>query len=125
MTLRFDHLGLISDSAEKNQDLAGLLLSRARPGEEVSGDAAEGYAEVKAGAITIALHRGAMIDDVAPLGGTLLQFSSDDVQADIEVSPRPRRQDRPGAHHHRLGNHLRLRRRAPQGVLVELFSENS
>jgi predicted enzyme related to lactoylglutathione lyase len=83
MTLRFDHLGLISDSAEKNKDLADFFSEVL--GLEVSGDAAEGYAEVKAGAITIALHRGAMVDDVAPLGGTLLQFTSDDVRADVEA----------------------------------------
>ena len=61
MNLRFDHLGL-----------------------EISGNAGEGYAEVKAGATTIALHARAMIDDFGPHGGTLLQFSSDDVRADIE-----------------------------------------
>jgi predicted enzyme related to lactoylglutathione lyase len=82
MTLRFDHLGLLSDTTEKNQDLADFFSGVL--GLEVSGDASEGYAEVKAGAITIALHRGSMMDDVTPHGGTLLQFSSDDVHADIE-----------------------------------------
>jgi predicted enzyme related to lactoylglutathione lyase len=53
-------------------------------GLEISGNAAEGYAEVKAGAMTIALHTGAMVDDFGSHGGTLLQFSSDDVRADIE-----------------------------------------
>jgi predicted enzyme related to lactoylglutathione lyase len=82
MTLRFDHLGLLSDTAEKNQDLADFFAGIL--GLEVSGNAAEGYAEVKAGTITIALHHGAMIDAVTPHGGTLLQFSSDDVRRDIE-----------------------------------------
>ena len=122
MTLRFDHLGLISDTVEKNQDLADFF-SRVL-GLEVSGDAAEGYAEVKAGAITIGLHRGAMTDDVAPLGGTLLQFSSDDVQADIEairarggkIALEPTTTDWGTTSAYVAG---------PHGVLVELFSENS
>jgi lactoylglutathione lyase len=51
---------------------------------EVSGDAGEGYAEVKAGDVTIALHTGALIDDYRPHGGTLLQCSCDDLWAEVE-----------------------------------------
>jgi predicted enzyme related to lactoylglutathione lyase len=82
MNLSFDHLGLLSDTNEKNQDLADFFSGVL--GLEVSGNAGEGYAEVKAGAMTIALHTGAMVDGFGPHGGTLLQFSSDDVRADIE-----------------------------------------
>lgn len=82
MNLRFDHLGLLTDTREKNQDLADFFAGVL--GLEVSGNAGEGYAEVKAGAMTIALHTGAMIDDFGPHGGTLLQFSSDDVRAEVE-----------------------------------------
>jgi predicted enzyme related to lactoylglutathione lyase len=82
MNLRFDHLGLLTDSREKNQDIADFFTGVL--GLEVSGNAGEGYAEVKAGAMTIALHTGAMIDDFGTHGGTLLQFTSDDVRADIE-----------------------------------------
>ncbi|HEY3515221.1 VOC family protein [Kribbella sp. NPDC051137] len=82
MTIRFDHLGLVTETREQNQALADFFSGVL--GLEVSGDAGEGYAEVKAGAMTIALHTGAMVD-VSPLGGTLLQFSSDDVGADIEA----------------------------------------
>ncbi|RZU01576.1 putative glyoxalase superfamily protein PhnB [Kribbella rubisoli] len=82
MNLRFDHLGLLTDTREKNQDLADFFADIL--GLEISGTASEGYAEVKAGAMTIALHTGAMVDDFGALGGTLLQFSSDDVRADIE-----------------------------------------
>jgi predicted enzyme related to lactoylglutathione lyase len=82
MNLRFDHLGLLTDTREKNQDLADFFAGIL--GLEISGTASEGYAEVKAGAMTIALHTGAMVDDFGALGGTLLQFSSDDVRADIE-----------------------------------------
>jgi predicted enzyme related to lactoylglutathione lyase len=82
MNLRFDHLGLLSDTAAKNQEIAEFFAGVL--GLEISGNAAEGYAVVKAGAMTIALHTGAMVDDFGPHGGTLLQFSSDDVRADIE-----------------------------------------
>jgi predicted enzyme related to lactoylglutathione lyase len=82
MNLSFDHLGLLSDTAEKNQDLADFFAGVL--GLEIDGDASQGYAEVKAGAITIALHTGAMIDDFGAHGGTLLQFRSDDVRADVE-----------------------------------------
>ncbi|MEV0792477.1 VOC family protein [Kribbella sp. NPDC050459] len=81
MTLRFDHVGLLTDSRDKNQEIAEFFS--AVLGLEISGDAAEGYAEVKAGATTIALHMGAMTD-FAPHGGTLLHFTSDDVRADVE-----------------------------------------
>jgi len=82
MNLRFDHLGLLSDTNQRNQDLADFFSGVL--GLEISGNAAEGYAEVKAGAMTIALHTGAMISDFGAHGGTLLQFNSDDVHADIE-----------------------------------------
>jgi catechol 2,3-dioxygenase-like lactoylglutathione lyase family enzyme len=82
MNIRFDHLGLLTDSREKNQEIADFFSGVL--GLEVSGSAAEGYAEVRAGATTIALHTGAMVDDFGALGGTLLQFSSDDVRADVE-----------------------------------------
>jgi predicted enzyme related to lactoylglutathione lyase len=122
MTLRFDYLGLISDSAEKNEDLADFFSGVL--GLEVSGDAAEGYAEVKAGATTIALHHGAMVDDVAPLGGTLLQSRSDNVRADIEairarggkIALEPTTTDWGTTSAYVAG---------PHGVLVELFTENS
>ncbi|WP_350276903.1 hypothetical protein [Kribbella sp. HUAS MG21] len=52
MNLRFDHLGLLSDSHTKNQEIADFFAGVL--GLEVSGDAGEGYAEVKAGAMTIA-----------------------------------------------------------------------
>jgi predicted enzyme related to lactoylglutathione lyase len=82
MNLRFDHLGLLSSTRQQNQEIATFFADVL--GLEISGDAADGYAEVKAGAMTIALHTGAMVDDFGAHGGTLLQFSSDDVRADIE-----------------------------------------
>ncbi|WP_427894321.1 VOC family protein [Kribbella sp. GL6] len=82
MSIRFDHLGLLTDSRAKNQDLADFFAGIL--GLEVSGNAGEGYAEVAAGAMTIALHTGAMTS-FGPLGGTLLQFSCDDVRAEVEA----------------------------------------
>jgi predicted enzyme related to lactoylglutathione lyase len=83
MSIRFDHLGILSRTDEQNADIAGFFADVL--GMEVSDGAAEGYAEVKAGAITIALHRGALVDDIRPHGGTLLQCSCDDVRAEVET----------------------------------------
>lgn len=83
MTISFDHLGIISGTVDENVAI-GRFFSDVL-GLDVDGDPSGGYAEVKAGAITIALHHGAMIDEVAPHGGTLLQFKSSDVHADIEA----------------------------------------
>ncbi|TCC29218.1 VOC family protein [Kribbella sindirgiensis] len=82
MNLRLDHLGLLTDSRAKNQEIADFFTGVL--GLEICGDAGDGYAEVKAGAMTIALHTGAMVDDFGAHGGTLLHFSSDDVRADVE-----------------------------------------
>ena len=82
MNLRFDHLGLVTETNEQNQEIAEFFAKIL--GLEVSGDASQGYAEVNTGGMTIALHRSSLIDEVTPHGGTVLQFSSDDVRADIE-----------------------------------------
>lgn len=119
MTLRFDHVGLLSDTTEKNQELANFFGDVL--GLEVSGDASDGYAEVKAGPVVIALHRGTMIEPVTPHGGTLLQFASDDVRADVEairgrggkIVLEPVDTDWGGTSAYAAG---------PHGVLVELFS---
>lgn len=66
MALSFDHLGIITRSAQENADMAAFFAQVLDL--LVEGDAADGYAEVHAGAMTIALHHGAMIDDIAALG---------------------------------------------------------
>ncbi len=81
MSLRFDHLGILSATDEQNTELATFF--REVLGLEVDGEA--GYAEVRTGATTIALHRGVPAGEVTPAGGILLQFASDDVRADIET----------------------------------------
>ncbi|MFF0340804.1 VOC family protein [Kribbella sp. NPDC004875] len=121
MNLRFDHLGLLTRTREQNQELADFFSGVL--GLEVTGTASEGYAEVKAGAMTIALHTGAMVDDFGAIGGTLLQFSSDDVRADIEEIRRrggtigldPRDTDWGTTSAYISG---------PHGVLIELYEFN-
>ncbi|WP_433168426.1 VOC family protein [Kribbella sp. CA-247076] len=122
MNLRFDHLGLLSDTTAKNQEIAAFFGDVL--GLEISGNAAEGYAEVKAGAMTIALHTGAMVDDYGAHGGTLLQFSSDNVRADVEeirgrggrIVLEPTETDWGTTSAYVAG---------PHGILVELYKFNS
>ncbi|HEY3558764.1 MAG TPA: VOC family protein [Kribbella sp.] len=117
MSLRFDHVGLLTDTREKNQEIAHFFT--AVLGLEITGNAAEGYAEVKAGATTIALHTGAMTD-FTPHGGTLLHFTSDDVHADVEkirgrggdIALEPTTTD--------WGTSAYVR--GPYGILVELYT---
>ena len=81
MSLRFDHLGIVSATDEQNTEIAAFF--RDVLGLDVDGDA--GYAEVKTGDTVIALHRGVPTGEIAPHGGMLLQFGSDDVRADVEA----------------------------------------
>ena len=83
-TIALDHLGIITATNEENAAVAAFFTDVL--GLPVSGDAAEGYAEVATGGPTISLHRGLMVDDVAPHGGTLLQFRCDDVQAFVAAA---------------------------------------
>jgi predicted enzyme related to lactoylglutathione lyase len=81
MKLRLEHIGLVSETDEQNQQLADFFSGVL--GLEVSGNAAEGYAEIRLDALTISLHRGNLIDQVTPHGGTLLQFHTDDLRSDL------------------------------------------
>ena len=118
MSIRFDHLGILSATNEQNADIARFFTDIL--GLPVSGNAADGYAEVDAGGMTIALHRGALTDDVRPHGGTLLQCSADHVRAEVEairsrggdiaVEPTDTDYDTTSAYV-----------RGPHGVLVELY----
>lgn len=82
MGISLDHVGIISATDEQNAEIASFFADVL--GLPVSGDAAEGYAEVAAGPAVIALHSGAMDDEPRPHGGTLLQFRCDDVPAFVE-----------------------------------------
>ena len=87
----------------------------------VDGDAAAGYAEVKVGEVTVALHRGAMVD-FAPIGGVLLQLACDDVDGEVEairhrggdIAVEPSDTDWGSRHAYVRG---------PQGLLVEFYPD--
>ncbi|MBC7679251.1 MAG: hypothetical protein H7233_09705 [Pseudorhodobacter sp.] len=88
----------------------------------VRGDPLQGFAEVDAGATTIALHRGLMVDDLLTAhGGTLLQIAVDDAPSTVEqvrarggdVALEPIRTD---------WGTTSAYVRGPHGVLVELSS---
>ncbi len=117
MTLSIGYVGLVSRTDEDNAAMAAFFADVLDL--PVEGDAAEGYAEVKAGDVTIALHRGAMVD-VKPLGGLLLQFACDDVDSEAaavtsrggDLAVAPTNTDW-GTRHAYV--------RGPQGLLVELY----
>ncbi len=82
MAIVLDQLGIISATNEQNAEVAMFFADVL--GLEVTGDAAEGYAEVVTGGPTISLRKGALVDDVRPHGGTVLQFRCDDVRAFVD-----------------------------------------
>lgn len=82
MTIRFDHLGILSTSPQDNVDIAVFLADVL--GFAIEGDPADGYADARLGDTTIALHVGSRQEGgPTPHGGTLLQMTSDDVDADL------------------------------------------
>jgi predicted enzyme related to lactoylglutathione lyase len=112
------YVGLLSHTDEENAALAAFFADTL--GLPVEGDASEGYAEVKVGEVSVALHRGAMVD-FAPLGGVLLQLACEDVDAEVEavrgrggdIAVEPSSTDW-GTRHAYI--------RGPQALLVELFA---
>lgn len=78
MPVQFDHVGIVSPGPAENREV--IAFFRDVLGCDVQGD--DGYAEAKAGAAIVALHAGARTDVGRP-GGMLLQFTSDDVDADV------------------------------------------
>ncbi|HEY2949100.1 MAG TPA: VOC family protein [Micromonosporaceae bacterium] len=78
MAIRLDHLAIITATDEDNAEVAAFFADVL--GLAVTGDAAQGYAEVATGGPTVSLHRGSLSDEVRPHGGTLLQFACDDVR---------------------------------------------
>lgn len=119
MTIALDHLGIITTTDQENAEV-GAFFSDVL-GLAVTGNPADGYAEVATGGPTIALHRGAMVDGVGPHGGTLLQFRSDDVAGFVEqararggvIAVEPHLTD--------WGMHSAYIR-GPHGVLVEVYA---
>lgn len=80
MALKFDHLGIVAAGPADLTELAGFFGTVL--GCEIDGDPAGGYAEARCGGATIALHAGARTD-VGRHGGTLLQFTCADTDAEI------------------------------------------
>jgi catechol 2,3-dioxygenase-like lactoylglutathione lyase family enzyme len=117
VTLTLGYVGLLSRTDEDNAALAEFFGQTL--GLPVDGDAAGGYAEVKVGDVSVALHRGALVE-FPPLGGVLLQLGCDDVDAETEavrgrggdVAVEPSDTDW-GTRHAYV--------RGPQGLLVELY----
>jgi lactoylglutathione lyase len=117
MTLTMGYVGLLSHTDQENATMAAFFADIL--GLEVEGDATSGYAEVHVGDVTVALHRGAMVD-FTPLAGVLLQLGCDDVDretddvrrrgGDIAVEP----SDTDWGTRHAYV-------RGPQGLLVELY----
>lgn len=117
MTLSLGYVGLLSRTDEETAALAAFFADTL--GLSVEGEAAAGYAEVKLGTVTVALHRGAMVE-FAPLGGVLLQLACADVDAEVEevrrrggdIAVEPEDTDW-GTRHAYV--------RGPQGLLIELY----
>ncbi len=80
MAVQLDHVGIVSADPADNQEIAAFF--RDVLGCQVDGDPLAGYAEVKLGATLVALHCGARAE-VGRHGGTLLQLTTDDVDAEI------------------------------------------
>lgn len=71
MTIRFDHIGILSTTPEQNTDIARFFTDIL--GGTIEGDPADGYAEARFGDTVIALHVGSRAKDgPTPHGGTLL-----------------------------------------------------
>ena len=79
MTVRLDHVGILSSTAEQNSAIAAFFVDAL--GCTVEGDPGGGYAEVRVGDAVVALHVGSRAE-LTPHGGTLLQLTSDDVDGD-------------------------------------------
>jgi predicted enzyme related to lactoylglutathione lyase len=76
--LQLDHVGIVSPGPAQNRDV--IAFFRDVLGCAVDGD--DGYAEAKAGTAIVALHAGARAEVGRP-GGTLLQFTTDDIDAEV------------------------------------------
>ncbi len=117
MAVYLDHVGIVSADPAESREIADFF--RDVLGCQVDGDPLEGYAEVKIGAGTVALHAGARAD-VGGHGGTLLQLATADVDAEIaavrshggEIAAEP--DDMPWGRSAYVAG--------PHGVMVEIYS---
>jgi len=80
VAIELDHIGVVTANGGEVADVAAFF--RDVLGCDIDGDPAGGYAEVKIGSATVALHGGARTH-VGRHGGTLLQFTTDDVDSEV------------------------------------------
>lgn len=116
MAIELDHIGIVTADGEEVAQVAAFF--RDVLGCEIDGDPDGGYAEVKIGASTVALHGGARTD-VGRHGGTLLQLTADDVDSQVaairarggEIAAEP--EDLPWGRSAYVAG--------PHGVMVEIY----
>lgn len=80
MAVQFDSVGIVSASPADNLKVAEFFRDILQC--SVKGNPLDGYAEIEIGDATVELHVGARAE-VGPHGGTVLHFTSDDVDADV------------------------------------------
>jgi uncharacterized protein len=80
VAVTFDHVGIVAAGPADLTELARFFADIL--GCDIAGDPADGYAEVKIGTATIALHAGARTE-LGRHGGTLIQLTSDDTDAEV------------------------------------------
>jgi predicted enzyme related to lactoylglutathione lyase len=83
VAVQLDHVGIVSADPAESQEIAAFF--RDVLGCQLDGDPSDGYAEVKVGTATVALHAGARAG-VGRHGGTLLQLTTGDVDAEIAAA---------------------------------------
>lgn len=119
MEITLDHIGIITATDEENAEVATFFADVL--GLEIDGDAATGYAEVRTGGPTIALHRGSPVAGTGRHDGTLLQFRCDDVEGFVAAARARGAQVAVEPHRTDWGT-LSAYLAGPRGILVELFT---
>ncbi len=118
MTIRFDHLGILSSTPEQHADIARFLGDVL--GFTIDGDPTGGYAEARLGDTMFALHVGSRLEgNPSPYGGTLLQLTSDDVETDLSAIRARGGTIAAPAEDMPWGRSVYIQ--GPHGVLVELY----
>jgi predicted enzyme related to lactoylglutathione lyase len=80
VAVQFESVGIVSASPEGNLEVAEFFRDILQC--PIEGDPLDGYAGAKIGNVTIELHVGARTD-VGPHGGTILQLTTGDVDAEV------------------------------------------
>lgn len=80
MAVQFDHVGIVSATADDNLKVAEFFRDVLNC--QVEGNPRDGYAEVRIGGSTVALHVGARTE-LGPHGGTLIHLTTKDTDAEV------------------------------------------